>query len=96
VLFTIVGPEIWKDTAGKVDIFVAGSDTGGTVCGVGKYLKMKKPGVKIICVESAESPVISGTTPFQNRDSLENKLLEGMKSSFSCLRVSLYTLATQV
>jgi cysteine synthase len=92
----IAVPEIWKDTVGKVDIFVAGSGTRGMVCGVGKYLKMKKLGVKIIYVEPAESPIISGTTPFQNLDLLENKLLEVMKSSFSCLKVSMYTLATQV
>jgi cysteine synthase len=74
-----------ENTTGKVDLFVAGS---GTICSVKKYLKMKKLGVKIICVESTESSVISGTTSFQNHDLLENKLLEVMKISFNCLKVS--------
>ena len=57
------GPEVWEDTDGKVDIFVAGVGTGGTVSGVGEYLKSKNPNVKVVAVEPAASPVLSEGTP---------------------------------
>ena len=53
------GPEIWEDTDGGVDVFVAGVGTGGTITGVGRYLKRRKPGVQVVAVEPASSPVLS-------------------------------------
>ncbi len=55
--------EIWADTAGTVDVFIAGVGTGGTVTGVGRFLKEKKPGVKIIAIEPEDSPVLTGGNP---------------------------------
>ncbi len=61
--FDTTGPEIYRDTEGKVDVFVAGVGTGGTVTGVGRYLKQQNPNISVVAVEPGDSPVLSGGQP---------------------------------
>ena len=69
------GPEIWSDTQGQVDVFVAGVGTGGTITGVGHYLRRRKPGLRVVAVEPAESAVLSGGQAGQHR-------IQGIGSGF--------------
>ncbi len=87
--YLTTGPEIWKDTKGKIDILIAGLGTGGTICGAGKYLKEMKPEIQLVAVEPFESPFISkgifrphklmGTAPGFVPETLDREIIDEIK-----------------